>query len=47
MIKKCKQCGCKLKPEESNNLCENCRRNKRNKRLEEKNLEEARKRKKM
>lgn len=30
MIKKCKQCGCQLKPDENNKLCENCRKKKRN-----------------
>lgn len=40
MIKKCKQCGCKLTPDESNKLCENCRKNKRNKQLGVKNTEE-------
>ena len=30
MIKKCKQCGSQLKADESNNLCENCRKQKRN-----------------
>lgn len=25
MIKKCKQCGCELKPSENNNVCQNCR----------------------
>jgi uncharacterized OB-fold protein len=29
MIKKCKQCGSQLKPGESNEICENCRRKKR------------------
>ena len=29
MIKKCKQCGCQLKLGESNNICENCRKQKR------------------
>lgn len=29
MVKKCKQCGRQLTPDESNNLCENCRKNKR------------------
>lgn len=29
MIKKCKQCGCQLKSGESNGVCENCRKKKR------------------
>lgn len=29
MIKKCKQCGRQLKPDESNGVCENCRKRKR------------------
>lgn len=25
MVKRCKQCGCELKPSENNNVCTNCR----------------------
>jgi len=45
MIKKCKQCGRQLKPDESNNLCENCRQGKRDRQAEEKLQREADKRK--
>ena len=34
MIKKCKQCGCQLKPGENNNVCENCRKKKRDSQAE-------------
>jgi Zn finger protein HypA/HybF involved in hydrogenase expression len=36
MIKKCKQCGRQLRPDESNNLCEKCRQRKRDMQAEEK-----------
>ena len=34
MIKKCKQCGCQLKSEESNGICGNCRKQKKNSQAE-------------
>ncbi len=34
MIKKCKQCGKQLKPGESNGVCDNCRKQKKNARDE-------------
>lgn len=46
MIKKCKQCGRQLRPEESNNLCEQCRQRKRNMQAEEKLQKETDKKKK-
>lgn len=43
MIKKCKQCGKQLSPAESNNVCENCRKQKRNTQSEIKKIRDVRK----
>lgn len=34
MIKKCKQCGCTLTPDENNKLCKNCREKKKSQQQE-------------
>lgn len=46
MIKKCKQCGCTLTAGESNKICEKCRKNKREKQVEAKIMEDNLKKKK-
>lgn len=43
MIKKCKQCGKQLVPSESNNICENCRKKKRDAQSEVKKIRDVRK----
>ncbi len=47
MIKKCRQCGCVLKSEENNKLCEKCRVKKRNQLVEMRNAVVEKKRKKI
>ena len=46
MIKKCKQCGSVLAPDESNKFCKNCREGKKDRQAEERLLEAERKKKK-